>query len=200
MILLASSFFLRHDPKQSERMKPYPPLATLLVAAALRERGHAVTLFDATLADGVEAFEAALDAARPTVVGILEDNFNYLTKMCTERSRDATLAMVRVARERGCRVAVNGSDATDHPRRYLDAGADAVLPGEADASFPALADAWRVSLGTSLDALPGLALPDHDGGVTYTPAAPAVRDLDALPFPAWDLVDVEAYRAAWHAA
>jgi anaerobic magnesium-protoporphyrin IX monomethyl ester cyclase len=108
--------------------------------------------------------------------------------------------MVRVARERGCRVAVNGSDATDHPRRYLDAGADAVLPGEADASFPALADAWRASLGTSLDALPGLALPDGDRGVTYTPAAPAVRDLDALPFPAWDLVDVEAYRAAWHAA
>jgi anaerobic magnesium-protoporphyrin IX monomethyl ester cyclase len=200
MILLASSFFLRHDPKQSERMKPYPPLATLLVAAALRERGHAVTLFDATLADGVEAFEAALDAARPTVVGILEDNFNYLTKMCTERSREATLGMVRAARARGYRVAVNGSDATDHPARYLDAGADAVLPGEADASFPPLADAWRESLGTALHALRGLALPDGRGGVTYTPAAPAVRDLDALPFPAWDLVDVDAYRAAWRSA
>ena len=24
-----------------------------------------------------------------------------------------------------------------------------------------------------------------------------IRDLDALPFPAWDLVDVERYRAIW---
>jgi anaerobic magnesium-protoporphyrin IX monomethyl ester cyclase len=200
MILLASSFFLRRDPKQRARMKPYPPLATLLVAAALRERGHEVALFDATLAEGVEAFAAALGARRPAVVAILEDNFNYLTKMCTEHTREATLEMVRLARAAGCRVAVNGSDPTDRPALYLDAGADAVLPGEADASFPALADAWRHSLGAPLDALPGLALADGAGGVRHTAPAGAVRDLDALPFPAWDLVDVEAYRRAWRAA
>ena len=51
MILLVNPYFLRDDAKQLERMKPYPPLATLLCAAVLRERGHAVTLFDATLAD-----------------------------------------------------------------------------------------------------------------------------------------------------
>ncbi|AHG88385.1 Radical SAM domain protein [Gemmatirosa kalamazoonensis] len=200
MILLASSFFLRHDPKQRARMKPYPPLATLLVAAALRERGHRVALFDATLADDVDAFVARLDATRPAVVGILEDNFNYLTKMCTERSREATLAMVRAARARGCRVAVNGSDATDHPARYLDAGAHAVLPGEADATFLALADAWRDDADASLVDLAGLALADGAGGVAYTAGAPSVRDLDALPFPAWDLVDVETYRHAWRDA
>jgi anaerobic magnesium-protoporphyrin IX monomethyl ester cyclase len=38
-----------------------------------------------------------------------------------------------------------------------------------------------------------------DGGrrVCLTVARPAVRDLDALPFPAWDLVDPEPYRRAW---
>ena len=50
MILLASSLFLREDRKQLERMKPYSPLATLLIAAALRERGHEVAFFDATFA------------------------------------------------------------------------------------------------------------------------------------------------------
>src|SRR6185369_10601655 len=110
MILLASSFFLRNDPKQSQRMKPYPPLATLLVAAALRERGHEVALFDATFAAGADDFAAMVRATRPSVVGILEDNFNYLTKMCTGATRQATLEMVAVARSAGCRVAVNGSD------------------------------------------------------------------------------------------
>lgn len=40
MILLASSLFLRADRKQLERMKPYAPLATLLIAAALRDRAQ----------------------------------------------------------------------------------------------------------------------------------------------------------------
>src|SRR6185312_11813508 len=158
MILLANSFFLRNDPKQLERMKPYAPLATLLVASALRERGHDVALFDATFASGPDDFRRLLDELHPAVVGILEDNFNYLTKMCTERTREATLAMVSAAHDAGCRVAVNGSDSSDHPRAYLDAGADAVLPGEADVSFLALAEAWRESPHASLCAIPGLVL------------------------------------------
>jgi anaerobic magnesium-protoporphyrin IX monomethyl ester cyclase len=197
MILLASSFFLRNDSKQFERMKPYPPLATLLVAAALRERGHEVALFDATLSNGVEEFVALLDEKRPAIVGILEDNFNYLTKMCTERTREATKAMIEAARGRGCRVAVNGSDATDRPLEYLHAGANAVLPGEADVSFPALAEAWTASPRADLSALAGLALQDENGALRYTGSAPAPSDLDALPLPAWDLIDAAKYRAEW---
>ena len=70
MILLAHPYFLRDDAKQLERMKPYPPLATLLCAAVLREKGHAVTLFDAMLADGVDDFRASLAATRPSLVWI----------------------------------------------------------------------------------------------------------------------------------
>src|SRR5215218_3397399 len=101
MILLAHSYFLRDDAKQLARMKPYPPLATLLAASVLRERGHDVTLFDAMLADGVDAFRAALAAAEPGVVAIVEDSFNYITKMCTVRLREATIEMIAAARARG---------------------------------------------------------------------------------------------------
>ena len=200
MILLASSLYLRDDPKQYARMKPYAPLATLLVASTLRERGHDVALFDATLAAGVNEFSAMLAAARPDVVGILEDNFNFLTKMCTVATRESTLAMVRAAHAAGCRVAVNGSDASDCPEPYLDAGADAVLPREADASFPALADAWRASRDAVLADIPGVIVRHPDGALHRTGAPASITDLDALPLPAWDLVDVEAYRAAWTGA
>src|SRR5918999_3861653 len=200
MILLASSFFLRNDPKQLERMKPYPPLATLLVAAGLRARGHDVALFDATFADAVDDFVAVLDEARPRVVGILEDNFNYLTKMCTVRMREETLAMVAAAHASGCRVAVNGSDACDHAPTYLAAGADAVLLGEVDLSFPAIAEAWLQAPDAPLPQIAGLVLPDGHGGATHAVPPHPVRDLDALPLPAWDLVDVDSYRRAWHSA
>jgi len=36
-ILVCHSYFLRFDQKQLERAKPYPPLATLQVAAQLRQ-------------------------------------------------------------------------------------------------------------------------------------------------------------------
>jgi len=200
MILLAHSYFLRNDPKQLARMKPYAPLATLLAAALLRQRGHEIALFDAMLATGVASFEAMLDETRPPVVGILEDNFNYLTKMCTVRSREATIAMIKTARSRGCRVAVNGSDSTDRPALYLAAGADAVLLGEGEMGFLSLADAWRADAAASLRSIPGLALADGNGGVTYTPARSGLRELDSLPLPAWDLVDAESYARAWRSA
>ena len=159
MILVAHSYFLSNDPKQVARMKPYPPLSTLLAAALLRERGHEVALFDAMLAPGVEAFAAALDEVRPMIVGILEDNFNFLTKMCTLRMREATLEMIRLARERGCSVVVNGSDASDRPALYLAVGADAVIQGEAEFAFLEVADAWVEESTASLEGIAGLVLP-----------------------------------------
>jgi anaerobic magnesium-protoporphyrin IX monomethyl ester cyclase len=200
MILLAHPYFLRDDAKQLERMKPYPPLATLLCAAVLREQGHAVTLFDAMLAEGTEAFRAALAASRPSVVAIVEDSFNYVTKMCTVRLREATIEMIAAARERGCRVVVHGSDATDHPTRYLNAGADAVLLGEPEGTLAEVVAAWTGNAEASLAEVSGLALRGTDGGLEVTLARPGSRDLDALPLPAWDLVDAEAYRRAWQGA
>jgi anaerobic magnesium-protoporphyrin IX monomethyl ester cyclase len=209
-ILIAHSYFLRYDEKQLRRMKPYAPLATLLSAAVLRCRGHSIRFFDAMLSAGVEEFEAALDETRPTLVGILEDNFNFITKMCTLRMRRAALDMITAAKARGCRVAVNGSDASDRPELYLGAGADAVIAGEPELTFAELADLWTRDPSAPPDGIAGLILPAAPSrdpgagngvtaaaGVRYTAPRPALKDLDALPVPAWDLVDAEAYRAAW---
>src|SRR5690606_25689464 len=37
----------------------------------------------------------------------------------------------------------------------------------------------------------------HDGQVIKTPTRPVIRTLDALPFPAWDLVNRAKYQAVW---
>ena len=195
MVLLAHSFYLRRDAKQLERQKPYPPLTTLLAAAMLRESGHSVRLFDATFADGPEAFEGLLERLQPSVLLLLEDNFNFLTKMCTESRRDDALAMVRSAHARGWRVAVNSPDAIDHPRLYLDAGADAVLPGEGE--FAADGFTRAALAGADVSLLPGLIVAEGQGGIRRTPTAAVRPALDTLPLPAWDLADVAAYRRTW---
>lgn len=209
-VLLGHSYFLRYDAKQLEKMKPYPPLGTLLTAAVFRERGFEVTFFDSMLSSGVEEFVQLVEEARPPVVCIFEDNFNFLTKMCTVRMREASHRMIRAAREVGARVVVNGSDATDRPELYLAAGAHAVILGEVEGTACELLEAWRADPEASLDGIAGLALPaDATGGdgaeaagekLRKTGARPPIEDVDALPLPAWDLVDVERYRKAWEEA
>ena len=198
MILLAHSYFLAHDAKQLARMKPYSPLSTLLAAALLRRAGHEVALFDATFAPGVQAFERELDRIRPSAVVVMEDNFNFLTKMCTTGRRESALAMVRAARARGCRVAANGPDVSDNPALYLAAGAHAVVLGEGETAVLDVVDHW-VGRRDELEAIAGLILPGP-GGLRRTEARRPLQDLDELPHPAWDLLDIEAYRRAWRTA
>jgi anaerobic magnesium-protoporphyrin IX monomethyl ester cyclase len=199
-VLVAHSYYLPHDPKQVRKMRPYPPLATLLAAASLRAAGVEVRLFDAMLEDDVDAYRAALDAHRPAVVAIVEDNFNFLTKMCTMRMRRDGLDMIAAAVAHGCRVVVCGSDAADHPELYLRAGASAVVTGEPEHAVVEVVQAWHADAGADLDGIAGLVLAGADaagGALRHTGARAANRDLDALPLPAWDLVDVARYRRAW---
>lgn len=197
MILVAHSFCLRRDRKQFERSRPYAPLATLLAAAILREQGHPVALFDATFEPCVDGFAGRLDAHGPKIVLLIEDNFNYLTKMCTEDRRADALRMIAAARDAGARVAVNGPDASDHPRLYLEAGADAVITGEGELAAAAIVAAFE--RGAALATVPGLILLDA-GRLRRTAPRRQEQALDALPFPAWDLLDVEAYRETWTSA
>ena len=60
-ILVCHSYFLRFDQKQQQRAKPYPPLASLQVAAMLRAAGHEVSFFDAMLADDLNFYERRLE-------------------------------------------------------------------------------------------------------------------------------------------
>jgi len=198
-ILFGQSYYLRFDPKLWEAMQPYPPLGTLYAAAWLRSLGHEVALFDAMLAGSEEEWAQALDAHRPRLAVLYEDNFNYLSKMCLLRMRQAALRMVGMARERGCRVIAAGADASDHPELYLQAGADFVILGEGELTLGELAAHLSRREAPPPVEIPGLAFlePGAGGALRRTPPRPVLRDLDSLPFPAWDLVDIERYRRLW---
>lgn len=209
-VLVAHSYFLRFDPKQAQRARPYPPLATLQVAALLQGLGHEVQVFDAMLADGVDEFAAQLAGLQPAVVLLYEDNYNYLSKMCLARMREAALTMIRLARAGGAQVIAAGSDVSDAPEVYLGAGAAAACRGEGLDVIPTLIQ--RLAAAPGLDAaalVQGLdgALAWHEDrllrgepqAVVQMPAAR--RGSDALEAPvAWELVDVARYRRVWQAA
>src|SRR5438552_4111495 len=137
-ILFGQSYFLRFDPKLWDAMQPYPPLGTLYAASFMRARGFSVALFDAMLAQSEDEWAAALDLHKPRYAVLFEDNFNYLSKMCLSRMREAAFAMSAMAAARGCTVIVCGADATDQMGKYLEHGADYVLLGEGEETLAEL--------------------------------------------------------------
>jgi len=202
-ILVCHSYFLRFDHKQRERAKPYPPLATLQVAGMLRQAGHAVALFDAMLAQSTQEFAHRLQSVRPQLVVFYEDNYNFLSKMCLGKMRSAASDMIAEARRGSVLVIASGSDASDAPEPYLRAGADAVLIGEGLSALLALVariDARPHAVRAELTAgMPGIArLAANE--VQIARGAALLRNLPHAGFPAWDLIDVERYRAVWQAA
>ncbi|HVZ86957.1 MAG TPA: radical SAM protein [Polyangia bacterium] len=204
-VLFTHAHLLRYDRKQHAIGKPYPPLGTITAAAHLRTRGHDVSLFDPMLDEDIGGFSAALAQFRPTLVVIYDDVFNWFTKMCLGRMREAALQMTRAARAAGARVVVAGHDAADAPDVYLSAGADYVVVGEGEltlgelaARLDGVAPGARLAEAAKVDDVPGLVF-RHLGLQRKTGPRALLKDLDQLPLPAWDLVDVERYRRFWHA-
>ncbi len=204
-ILFSHSYFLRFDPKQWATAQPYPPLATIGAAALMRENGWRVSLFDTMFVGDPNEVTPVLKTERPDFFVVYDDGFNYLTKMCLTNMRDAAYRMIRLAKDRGCTVILSSSDSTDHYEEYLRQGADFVLLGEGEQTLLELVTALRdnnqrdpVSSGSPTDfsAIRGLAYLQNQLPLK-TAARPVMRDLDALPLPAWDLVKMEDYRNIW---
>jgi anaerobic magnesium-protoporphyrin IX monomethyl ester cyclase len=192
-ILFSHSYFMRFDPKQWATGQPYPPLATIGAAALLREHGYRVSLFDTMFVEDPDEVIKRLAAERPDVFVVYDDGFNYLTKMCLTNMRDAAHRMMRMARQYGCTIIVSSSDSTDHYGKYLQNGADFVLLGEGEQSLLELVNAIRGGE-KDFSNIRGLAFLQQ-GLPLKTAPRPVMRDLDMLPGPAWDLVDIPAYRS-----
>jgi radical SAM superfamily enzyme YgiQ (UPF0313 family) len=197
-VLFSPAYQLELDPKQDANREPYPPLGTLYAAARVRRDGHDVALSDSMLAVGLAEYRRDLERFRPDVVALYEDDFNYLSKMCLTNVREAAFEKARLARERGALVVVHGSDATDRVEEYLAAPMDFAVLGEGEETLAELLRALASGLSRGeLRRVAGLAFV-LDERLFRTESRGFVRDLDALPYPAWDLVDVERYRRAWH--
>lgn len=200
-VLLTHSYHLYYDRKQTRKMQPYPPLGTLYAAALLRSAGLSIALFDTMLSDPEKYFQEALDRYGPRIVVVYEDNFNFLTKMCLTRMRGLAFRILELSQKINAVVLANGSDASDHTLDYLRQGFDYVLLGEAENT---LLDVVRHILKKEQERpqfIPGLSyLDEQTGELVRTQSRPLMHNLDVLPFPSRDLLDVSQYKNAWETA
>lgn len=165
----------------------YPSLGLLTLGAYLRDHGIEVAMVDLTFARDSRPVTTQIRSFRPDVVGVH-------TKTLTH-ARAAEVA--ERARVEGAFAVAGGPDAATRPLEYLTAGFDAVVPGEGESALVDLARSVHDGLDPS--GIPGLTV-RREGRLVRGPPRPFLRDLDALPLPAWDLVDMEAYLGRWRRA
>lgn len=199
-VLIAQSYFRVLDPKEMQRGMPYPPLGTLMAAAIVRSAGHDVVFFDSMMASSTMELYSAIDACRPDVLLMYDDEFNYLSKMCLSNMRGAAMGILRYAGGRNVTSLIFSSDASDHPRLYLEAGARAVLTGEAEiTTADVLTKLSEGSFDRDKSAIPGIKYLEGRS-IIETPRRPMLDDLDGLPDPDFQLVDMSAYESMWRHA
>lgn len=185
--------------KSNNPSEPIPFLLGLgYLAASLRRAGHQPTILDACLgpshraADSPlfsigltlpEIVEAAWDNA-PDIVGISVP-FTSRLKAAVEIGQALRKVM------RSVPLVAGGMHATVDPETLLNNGFDAVLLGEAEASLPKYLEGTRESH-QGETALEGIAV-KRDEQIQIAPQTGHIANLDALPFPARDLVPFEQY-------
>lgn len=195
-ILFANTYFLKHDLKEYRNMNLYAPLGTLFAAAFVMQKGYTAALFDTMLADSEEDLKASLTQHKPRFMVIYDDTFNYLTKMCLTRMREAAFRMSEIAKEFGCTVIVSGSDSVDHLEKYFKHKVDYAICGEGEYTLGDLLDLLTHSPTQQLTSINGLAFIEN-GKITRTAPRKVLKELDTLPYPAWELVDLAEYRRLW---
>lgn len=189
-ILLCHPLFLSLNPEEQALQSPYFPLGLLYLASYVRAQGHEVAVFDGTFEEDVSAFSTRLAAEKPDLVGI----------SAVLPLRDMALALAADAKAAGVLTILGGPDPTKDPASYLQfPQVDMVVHHEGEQTLDALLrliDAGALTP-EMLAREPGIAYRDASGRPVVNQPRPPVENLDELPLPARDLIDMDRYLDTW---
>lgn len=189
-ILLVNPVFLKQNQAERELMSPYFPLGLLYLAAFLRERQFNVDIFDGSFADGPQDFVADLEKHKPGAVGI----------SVVQPNRQVALELAQIARQNGSLVILGGPDPTMSPESYLGKPyVNYIVHHEGELTLAELLAhlAGASSAPKNLADIPGLAYMDRNGDMVVNPRRQYILNLDELPLPARDMVDMDQYLQVW---
>src|SRR5256885_14252005 len=183
---MARVLFINRVIREEDAPRHVPYGMALLASIAIRE-GHLVQIFDANAwraSDSVLAQVLKADRWDVIALGGITTAYRSIKHIVTLAKQVVPQAL----------VVAGGGFLTSMPRdtmRFLPQ-VDVGVVGEAFVSFPALLR--RLDRGDrDFAAVPGLAWRDGEGRVRLNPEQPLLDDIDALPYPAWELFPLEVY-------
>ena len=183
-ILLTHGYFLYEDPKELQIMKPYPPLGILYICSHLRNKGINAEVFDSTFSSRQQLWDV-LKLGPPSILGIYA---NLMT-------RPNVVEILGVAKELGWRTVVGGPEPGAYVDEYLAAGADVVVVGEGELTLEELVPALQSQ--ADMHDIAGIVFKSPDGLTVRTKPREQIKDIDAQPWPARELIDMSRYVSVW---
>lgn len=189
-LLLVHPLFLAFNPEEQALKSPYFPLGLLYLAGYVREQGHDVAIFDGTFQEDIQSFQNALDRERPDMVGV----------SAVLPIRDMALTLAQMAKDWGAVVVMGGPDPTKDPLWYLSQPqVDIVVHHEGEQTLHALLNLLDAGALTpeQLALEPGVAFRDGSGQAVLNQPRPLIDNLDEMPLPARDLIDMDRYLDTW---
>jgi len=158
-----------------------PPINLLYLAAFLKKNKPRVSIniVDGSF-DGEEEITANLKRLNPDLVGI-----TILTPGRHEGIRIAGLAK----KYSQARVVLGGVHPTIMWKQMMEyfKEVDFVVRGEGEITL------WQLVSGKPLEYIDGLVWRDKERGIICNRDRQLIKDLDSLPFPAWDMIDLLKY-------
>jgi len=160
---------------------PNPPI-TLPLLAAMAGPAWEIKIFDA-IASGLDLKEFGRWVAEADAVGIT------CSASPLALNAEMTLRLIRRLRP-DLPVLMGGHHPSYYGPEWLARGATAVVHGEGEHTFAELLD--RIERKRGFHDVKGISFLEG-GQVVRTPDREMVQDLDTLPFPRWDLMDLSGY-------
>jgi len=168
-----------------------PCLGLLYVAAALRrDLGIETRIIDSNADDlSLNDLENIISEEKPDIVGFSVLTFSLLNCMevCKIIKKQSPLT----------KICFGGWHPTLYPKETLELGcADYIVVGEGEQTFSKLVGYCKEKNGNldqQLNGIKGLGYKTKQGTIMINPPPKPVKNLDGLPFPAYDLVDTTKY-------
>lgn len=164
----------------------WPPVTLATIAAMLRNEGMEVKLDDCSVeAAGFGDIKARIAAYRPQLLVINTATASVLSDLrCAALAKDASAGTLAAC------IGIHVTSLPDEAFR-LEPQMDFVIRGEPEQCVIELARAIRA--GAGFGDIRGLSYKDG-GAIRHNQPRGFEACLDALPFPAWDLIDTRKYR------
>jgi radical SAM superfamily enzyme YgiQ (UPF0313 family) len=186
-VLLINPYILKLDRGwESHHVLPYPPLGLMYLAGILREKGYQPLIYDGIFKDGIADIERYVDGVKPKIAGVTALN-HY---------RRSALETIRMLKRKGITVLAGGPDATIYDQEYLKAGCDIVVKSEGEETIVELMEHLEGARERKLEDIKGISYLKN--GIYFsTPAREPIKDVDGIPYPAYDMIEVEKYFDLW---
>ena len=191
MIDIQKILFIQPPPlKEQDLMEgiKYPPLGITSIAGFMRAKGYTVGLYDGC------AFSATTEDVLSEVKKFEPDVVALTATSAIIYHAFAVASLVKQFNP-SIKVVIGGPHATELPYHALsNENVDVVLRGEGELSLLELMEAY--DKGSDLHLVKGIGFRDN-GKIFLTSPMPLLKDIDELPFPAYDLLPLEKYQSPY---